>query len=81
MDPTPIPLPTPFPIPPIPTAAANLADPLWDIPSWEGAVSAFQTIFMLVAEYRMLSIAIICALIYLAVRWGINFVSNRDASI
>lgn len=40
-------LPTPFPTPPVYTLTTEIDTAFWDVTNYEGAVSAFQTLFLL----------------------------------
>lgn len=79
-----IPIPTPLPIPPMPPGGINLLDDLLTIPNVERIISAALSIFVLVAQWHNLLLAVvIVGVVVAAVRWIRHVVgrANRDSEI
>lgn len=74
------PIPEPFPLPPPGEGMLDFS-PLWDINNLIDMVRAFRTIFALVDQNYVFTVAIGMCLILLAVAWMASFVGSRDETI
>lgn len=75
------PLPTPFPIPtPDPSQAIDVSA-MWDVQNISGALSAFQTIWVLAQQNYLVTVFVVLGLMAFVVWWLGQFVGRRDENV